>query len=234
MRIAGLATLTGAWIVSPSALAHVGAQLDVPQLDPAALFDDATLERNGRYRTSWPRCGRGSSLFSWPFSLLVRRRPQPPGPPVLGGALLGGAVFAALWLAELPFRLAAHWWRRRYDVSDLGLPPVPRRSVVDDPGGARAGLPRRGGARRSRTAARPAGVARHLGSPRRARRRLRRRVPARARAPSPPARGSCPRCADRALARARVWGRRPSRCARRGSALMRSTRRRSAPGRRLA
>ena len=51
--------------------------------------------------------------------LLVRRRPQPPGPPVLGGALLGGAVFAALWLAELPFRLAAHWWRRRYDVSDL-------------------------------------------------------------------------------------------------------------------
>ena len=38
---------------------------------------------------------------------------------MLAGALLGGAVFAALWLAELPVRLTAHWWRRRYDVSDL-------------------------------------------------------------------------------------------------------------------
>ena len=121
MRIAGLATLTGAWIVVALLLWRTSVpQLDVPQLDPAVLFDDATLARNGRYRdvlaALWA-AGVATQLAV--LVLLVRRRPQPPGPPVLGGALLGGAVFAALWLAELPFRLAAHWWRRRYDVSDL-------------------------------------------------------------------------------------------------------------------
>jgi STE24 endopeptidase len=121
MRIAGLATLTGAWVLVALLLWRTSVPpLDVPQLDPATLFDDATLERNGRYRdvlaALWA-AGVAAQLAV--LVLLVRRRPHPPGSPVLAGALLGGAVFAALWLAQLPVRLAAHWWRRRYDVSDL-------------------------------------------------------------------------------------------------------------------
>lgn len=34
------------------------------------------------------------------------------------GMLLGMLGFAVVWLAELPFGLAAVWWQRRYDVSE--------------------------------------------------------------------------------------------------------------------
>ena len=121
MRIAALATLTGAWIVVALLLWRTSVPpLDVPELDPGSLFDDATVERNGRYRnvlTVLWAAGVAAQLAV--LVLLVRWRPRPPGPPVLAGAVIGGGVFAALWLTQLPFRLAAHWWRRRYDVTDL-------------------------------------------------------------------------------------------------------------------
>ncbi len=94
--------------------------LDVPELDPSTLFDAATIERNGRYRdvlvALWA-AGVATQIVA--LVLLARRRPRAPGHPVVAGALMGGVVFATLWLAQLPFRLAAQWWRRRYDVSDL-------------------------------------------------------------------------------------------------------------------
>jgi STE24 endopeptidase len=34
------------------------------------------------------------------------------------GMLLGMLGLALVWLAQLPFGLAAHWWQRRHDVSD--------------------------------------------------------------------------------------------------------------------
>ena len=95
--------------------------LDVPELDPGALFDAATIERNGRYRdvtTGLWAAGVAAQLVA--LAVLVRRRPDPPLPPLAAGALLGGVVFATVWLAQLPLRLAGQWWRRRYDVSDLG------------------------------------------------------------------------------------------------------------------
>jgi STE24 endopeptidase len=39
---------------------------------------------------------------------------------LLRAAAMGALVFTAIWFAELPVRLGAHWWRRRYDVTDLG------------------------------------------------------------------------------------------------------------------
>ena len=42
------------------------------------------------------------------------------GGALVSGALIGGGVFALAWLVDLPFHLAAHWWRRRYEVTDLG------------------------------------------------------------------------------------------------------------------
>ena len=37
---------------------------------------------------------------------------------IRGGVALGAGALVVVWLATLPFVLAAHWWRRRYDVSD--------------------------------------------------------------------------------------------------------------------
>jgi STE24 endopeptidase len=39
--------------------------------------------------------------------------------PIGTGMLLGMLGLAIVWLVLLPFRLAAHWWSRRYDVTDL-------------------------------------------------------------------------------------------------------------------
>ena len=39
--------------------------------------------------------------------------------PIGTGMLLGMLGLAIVWLVQLPFRLAAHWWDRRYDLSDL-------------------------------------------------------------------------------------------------------------------
>ncbi len=39
--------------------------------------------------------------------------------PIGTGMLLGMLGLAIVWLARLPFRLVAHWWDRRHDISDL-------------------------------------------------------------------------------------------------------------------
>jgi STE24 endopeptidase len=43
--------------------------------------------------------------------------------PIGTGMLLGMLGLAIVWLVQLPFGLAAHWWERRYDVSDQGYLP---------------------------------------------------------------------------------------------------------------
>jgi len=40
--------------------------------------------------------------------------------PIGTGMLLGMLGLALVWLVALPFRVAAHWWSRRYDVTDAG------------------------------------------------------------------------------------------------------------------
>jgi STE24 endopeptidase len=39
--------------------------------------------------------------------------------PIGTGMLLGMLGLAIVWLVQIPFRLAAHWWDRRYGISDL-------------------------------------------------------------------------------------------------------------------
>jgi STE24 endopeptidase len=39
--------------------------------------------------------------------------------PIGTGMLLGMLGLAIVWLVRLPFRLVAHWWDRRHDISDL-------------------------------------------------------------------------------------------------------------------
>jgi STE24 endopeptidase len=40
--------------------------------------------------------------------------------PIGTGMLLGMLGLAIAWLVRIPFRVAAHWWDRRYDQTDLG------------------------------------------------------------------------------------------------------------------
>lgn len=52
--------------------------------------------------------------------LLARRLPRLRGPALFRALEAGALVFATSWVAALPFRLAAHAWRRDHDVSHLG------------------------------------------------------------------------------------------------------------------
>jgi len=141
IRIAGLATLAAVWTLAAALLWRISVpDLDVPELDPHALFDASVIARNGRYRdvlTVFWALGLVTQLTI--LALLARRgarriarrsaRASAGASAVASagdgakdgvrGALVGGAIYVVLWLAQLPVRLAAHWWRRRYDVSDL-------------------------------------------------------------------------------------------------------------------
>jgi STE24 endopeptidase len=129
IRIVGVATLTAACLGAAAFLWQTSVpELDVPPLDARMLFDDATIARNGRYRevlTALWALGVVSQLAS--VAVLARRgagRRARQGArhgarDIVRGGIVGAAIYGVLWLAPLPFRLAAHWWRRRYDVSDL-------------------------------------------------------------------------------------------------------------------
>ena len=148
--------------------------LDPPSLDPAAIFGEHALTRNARYEYGLTALWALSVLAL--LGALWLRLPAHRAArlaalrgALVSGALFGGGVFALAWLVGLPFHLAAHWWRRRYEVTDLGYVHARHRHLVDDARRARARLPRRGGARRRRPPPRPPRLARALGCLRRAR-----------------------------------------------------------------
>ena len=122
MRIVAGATLVVGWLAAAALLWRTAVpELAVPELDPAALFDARLLERNARYERGhallWA-LGLAAQLAA--LGLLARRRPALRGPWPVRGALVGALVYVTAWVADLPFDLAGHWWRRRYDVSELG------------------------------------------------------------------------------------------------------------------
>ena len=99
-------------------------QTDVPDLslvdvDPATVFAGEYLERSERYarfhRVNWVL----ATLVQLAVLVAcVRLAPRLRVGGIGGGVVLGLGTLAAVWLAGLPFVLAAQWWRRRYDVSD--------------------------------------------------------------------------------------------------------------------
>jgi len=122
MRIGVGATLTVSWLAAAALLWRTTSpSLDVPELDALSLFDAATLRRNARYEYGLAALwALGLLVQLTALWLLVRRAPGLRGPVLLRAAAMGALIFAAIWFAELPARLGAHWWRRRYDVTDLG------------------------------------------------------------------------------------------------------------------
>ena len=121
MRIGLGATLAAAWLGVAALLWRTSASLELPKLAAGSLFDAATLRRNARYENCLAALWAvGLVLQLAALWLLARRGPRLHGPLLARAALMGALVFASLWLAELPVRLGVHWWRRRYDVSELG------------------------------------------------------------------------------------------------------------------
>lgn len=102
--------------------------LDVPRVDPRAFFSAGELDRIETYRslTRWLWVASTAAeiaalgLLAWrarPLAGLVRRFA---GGRVRTGVALGLLAAVAVWLATLPAAGVAHWWSRRYDLSEQG------------------------------------------------------------------------------------------------------------------
>lgn len=118
----GAATLAAAWVVAAVLLwRSVPAGPAVPSLDPRELFPAALLARNARYGEVLTGLWLVAVLAqAGALVVLARRPPRLRGPLVVRAALTGAVLFAATYAATLPAGAVAHWWRRRYDVSELG------------------------------------------------------------------------------------------------------------------
>jgi STE24 endopeptidase len=98
---------------------------DLTLSDPGQVFPAELVERAERFErllsvlwvlsqiallaTLWVYARRGAAFT----------RESSAGP-IGTGMLLGMLGLAIVWLVALPFRVVAHWWSRRYDLSDAG------------------------------------------------------------------------------------------------------------------
>lgn len=99
--------------------------LDLPQLDPTSYFSDSFLDRSADYERFLAIVGLlASAVLVAVLAVYVRRGPQLVRESAAGrvgtGMLLAMLGFALVWLAEVPFGVAALWWERRYEVSHQG------------------------------------------------------------------------------------------------------------------
>jgi STE24 endopeptidase len=116
-RIVGAATLV-VWIAAAALLwrTEVPGDLRLPDVKAAELFPAEHVEEADEYAGGHRLLWAGSTLVSLALLALLAWRPPPGRRPLL--VLV--AVLAALWLARLPFGVAAHWWRRRHGISSQG------------------------------------------------------------------------------------------------------------------
>jgi STE24 endopeptidase len=104
---------------------EVPGDLQLPEVRAEELFPAAHLEEAADYARGHRLLRIGAdaatllalALLAWRAPGLARRLR---GPQVVRGLLLLGAALAAIWLARLPFGLAAQWWRRRHGISEQG------------------------------------------------------------------------------------------------------------------
>jgi STE24 endopeptidase len=116
-----------AWLVAAYLLwpTDVPGDLRLEEPDPSRYFRQAVLEEARDYE----RFLRVNGLLSlvvligvlYLYSLRGARLVRESAAGRIGtGMLLGMLGFAVVWIAQLPFGLAAVWWERRHDVSELG------------------------------------------------------------------------------------------------------------------
>ncbi len=119
--------LAALWVVAGALLwrTRVPAGLDLPELDAADYFSSAQLRRAERYESflrfdflaaSLVHVATAACVALYAPSVVRRLR----GGPVARGVQLAFGTLLLLWLVRLPFGLAAHSWRRRFDIAREG------------------------------------------------------------------------------------------------------------------
>lgn len=126
--LAALAVVAaGAWWVASRRLlpTTVPSGLSLSHLDPTRYFSRAFLRRSASYE----RFLDVDALLAEVTLVVVlcvyalrghRLMRESAAGPIGTGMLLGMLAFAIVWIAELPFGLAAVWWERRHGVSRQG------------------------------------------------------------------------------------------------------------------
>ena len=103
----------------------VPGDLTLPAVDVDETFGARFVDEARRYErffyVAWVLAQVALLATLWIYSRrgAVLARESSAGP-IGTGMLLGMLGLGIVWLVGLPFRIAAHWWTRRHDQSDLG------------------------------------------------------------------------------------------------------------------
>ena len=123
-KAATLLALAALWVAAAALLwrTRVPPDLAVAELDARDEFGAERLRETARYtRVVRALSIAGTLAQVAALAVLAARGPalagRVRGGYVARGVLLLLLVLASAWLARLPFRLAAHWWRRRHGLS---------------------------------------------------------------------------------------------------------------------
>jgi len=120
------AALAVAWVLAAHALWHSSVPgLHLPHVDPRGLFSPSFLRRSESFERFLD-----IDVVLADVTLLVvlalyaryghRLMRESAAGRIGTGMMLGMLGFAVLWLAEVPFSLAAVWWERRHGISHQG------------------------------------------------------------------------------------------------------------------
>ena len=128
LAVIGAAALSAVlWLVAASLLwrTQVPSGLDLPRLDPRTYFSAAELERAQEYERflliDWLLATVAAVAVGFVLALRGPRLARDVGlGPVGTGIVLAIVVLVATWFSQLPFGVAAEWWRRRHGLSREG------------------------------------------------------------------------------------------------------------------
>ena len=124
-----LALIAGAvlWALAAQALWHstVPSDLRLPHADPSATFSAGFLHSSASYERFLAIDALLGAVVLIAVLVVYARRGErlmreSAAGPIGTGMLLGMLGLGIVWLAELPFDLAALWWERRHDVVHVG------------------------------------------------------------------------------------------------------------------
>jgi STE24 endopeptidase len=119
------AVVLWAWAAQSLWSSSVPASVHLPHLDPSRYFSASFLRRSASFERFLDIEGLlASATLIAVLAVYARRGHRLMRESAAGrigtGMLLGMLGFGLVWLAELPFGLAALWWERRHGVSHRG------------------------------------------------------------------------------------------------------------------
>jgi STE24 endopeptidase len=127
LALAALVALAAAWTLAAHALLRtsVPGALREPHVDPRGLFSRSFLAGSASFeRFLAVDALLGQATLVVVLALYARRGHRLMRESAAGrigtGMMLGMLGFAVLWIAEVPFNLAAVWWERRHGISHQG------------------------------------------------------------------------------------------------------------------